>query len=122
MPNLPTSGAIPVDVRRILVPWQGRSRLVTNFTVQALYRPAPGLTPEEIAAAHASLLTGVDLYYNYQHELPDGSQLHVRVEFIEAPETTPDDRVIMLYPGTGRAADFADRQSWHGAGGVITTR
>ncbi|MGI5268810.1 nucleotidyl transferase AbiEii/AbiGii toxin family protein [Nonomuraea sp. CA-218870] len=120
--GLPAPGAVPVEARRLLVPWRGSQRLVTEFTVRVPYRAAPGMTEAEIATAHANLLKGVDLYYNYRHELPDGSQLHVRMEFEPAPPSVPDDRVVLLYPGTGhRAVDFADRDRWHGEGEVITT-
>ncbi|MBF8193894.1 hypothetical protein ITP53_51115, partial [Nonomuraea sp. K274] len=121
--GLPATGLHPdVEVRRLLVPWRGAQRTVTEFTVRVYYRADPGVTAEEIATAHDSLLMGVDLYYNYQHELPDGSQLHVRMEFSPAPGSAPDGKVVRLHSGTGtRGFDFADRQSWYGAGEVITT-
>ncbi|MEV0993365.1 toxin glutamine deamidase domain-containing protein [Nonomuraea sp. NPDC050202] len=122
IPVTPPSGAAHLEVRRLLVPWQGSMRPVTEFTLQVLYRADPGVGPDEIATAHASLLNGIDLYYNYQHELPDGSQLHVRVEFVPAPDSAPPDNLVLLWPGTGdRAVDFADRQRWYGNDEVIST-
>ncbi|WP_344474492.1 hypothetical protein [Nonomuraea monospora] len=118
----PTRGAVQVEVRRLLVPWKGSTRPVTEFTLRVLYRANPGMSPDEIAIAHTNLLDGVDLYYNYQHELADGSQLHIRMEFVPAPDSAPPDGVILLSPGTGhRAVDFADRHHWHGNGEVIST-
>ncbi|MEV1243736.1 hypothetical protein ACIBO2_11200 [Nonomuraea sp. NPDC050022] len=117
-----TEGAAQVEARRLLVPWRGGLHPVTEFTVRVQYRADPRLTPEEIADAHARLLEGIDLYYNHQHQLADGSLLHVRMEFVAAPDEAPDGTVVLLHPGTGtRAADFADRESWHSEGEVIST-
>ncbi|MFI7130805.1 hypothetical protein ACIBQ1_34300 [Nonomuraea sp. NPDC050153] len=120
--RLPTSGAVSVEVRRLLVPWRGSTRPVTEFTLRVLYRADPDVGPDDLAIAHANLLNGIDLYYNYQHQLPDGSQLHIRMELIHAPDSSPAEGVIKLRAGAGHiAAEFADRKSWYGDGEPIRT-
>jgi hypothetical protein len=46
--------------------------------------PGEGVDAQELVSAR--LLDGVDYYLNFQHRLPDGSQLHVRVELADPAE------------------------------------
>ena len=53
-------------------------RVVVAVDSQGYVSPGEGVDAQELVSAR--LLDGVDYYLNFQHRLPDGSQLHVRVE------------------------------------------
>ncbi|MDN3351557.1 hypothetical protein [Actinomadura sp. DC4] len=68
-------------VRRMtLTEHGGAERDVTEFTLEVNYRAeSPGLARTVMENA----VEAVDRYYNYQHILPDHSQLHVELKFNE---------------------------------------
>ncbi|WP_433172948.1 GH-E family nuclease [Actinoallomurus sp. CA-150999] len=95
----PFEDASKVDVRRLGVTAQdGGERSVTEFTVTVQYHADPTMTSEDVVRAQSNVLDAVDIYYNHQHRLVDGSQLHVRVEFEEAGSA---DGAVRLRPGDG---------------------
>jgi hypothetical protein len=110
----PFDRAATVDVRRMLVSADGSDHPVTEFTLRVRYQADPAMTAPEILRAKSSALDGADLYFNHQHQLPaDGSQLHMRVEFEEAPRARADD-VVTLRPGRGDGpGDRINPQSWY---------
>ncbi|WP_327087503.1 hypothetical protein OIE66_35015 [Nonomuraea sp. NBC_01738] len=93
-----------VEVRRMSVLREDGWRAVTELTVRIRYVAEPGVTPEHVAVIKSNTLDGIDLFYNHQHRLSDGSQLHVRVEFEETPGAKPGDlNVVTFKEGSGRA-------------------
>lgn len=93
----------------------GQAHAVTEATVTFRYAPEPGVTPERAAFLKSQVLDGVDLYFNHQHRLSDGSQLHVRVEFEEV--TGPKDAgVVTFHEGNSRP----DWLRWNIDNGVQT--
>ncbi|MFD1542273.1 WXG100-like domain-containing protein [Nonomuraea guangzhouensis] len=85
-------------------------RTVTEFTVKIKYVAEKGMTSEQVARLKSNALDGVDRYYNHQHRLRDGSQLHVRLEFQEVRNAQPGDLEVVTF----RAADGrADMLTWY---------
>ncbi|MFI6595579.1 hypothetical protein ACIBHX_04975 [Nonomuraea sp. NPDC050536] len=93
-----------LDKRQLLVPGEhGRHHWVTELTVTLKYRTDRGVGPHELARLMSDAMDGVDLYFNYQHRLPDGSQLHVRLAFEEAPPGGGPYDHLRISPGSGRS-------------------
>lgn len=60
-----------------------------------------GIPAADLAKLEASVIEGVDEYYNFQHTLPGGRRLHVDVEFIKNPADAHIS--VKVKPGDGRA-------------------
>ncbi|MFD0813414.1 hypothetical protein ACFQ05_25850 [Amycolatopsis umgeniensis] len=58
-------------------------RHVTEFTVPINLVPGPGVTEEQLARLRERARTGIETLINKRHGLPNGDQLHVRVEFTD---------------------------------------
>ncbi|MEU7859446.1 hypothetical protein [Nonomuraea sp. NPDC049141] len=81
-------------------------RTVTEFTVKIKYVAEKGMTSEQVAQLKSNALDGVDRYYNHQHRLRDGSQLHVRLEFQEVRNARPGDLEVVTFRAAGGRADM----------------
>ncbi|MEV0197610.1 hypothetical protein [Nonomuraea sp. NPDC050691] len=93
-----------VTVRRIGVRTGGETRWVTEVAVKIRWVAERGMTPDEVLQLQASAMDGVDLYYNHQHRLSDGSQLHVRLDFERVENAAPGTREVVTFRnGEGRA-------------------
>ncbi|MBB6351993.1 hypothetical protein FHU36_008576 [Nonomuraea muscovyensis] len=73
----------------------GVTHPITEFTLLVRFAAHPGLSREGLLQQQSDALDAVDLYYNHQHRLRDGSQLHVRLEFVEA---VGDEPAVTFYP------------------------
>ncbi len=58
-------------------------RQVTEFTVPINLVPGPGVTEEQLTRLRERARTGIETLINKRHGLPNGDQLHVRVEFTD---------------------------------------
>jgi hypothetical protein len=79
--SIPVEDAGAVTVRRMRLRQGAEEFQVTEVTVEiglGLYVQA---SADDVRRAQAHILEAVDRYFNFQHVLSDGSQLHVRVEF-----------------------------------------
>ena len=94
-----------VETRRFAILGDEVKR-VTEFTVKIKYVVAEGMTPDQVMQIKSNALDGVDLYYNHQHRLRDGSQLHVRLEFEEVRGARPGDREVVTFRAAGGRADM----------------
>ncbi|NUW30231.1 hypothetical protein HTZ77_02130 [Nonomuraea sp. SMC257] len=93
-----------VTVRRIGVRAGGETRWVTEVEVKVRWVAGLGVTHAKALYMQASAMDGVDLYFNHQHRLSDGSQLHVRLTFERADGAKPGaDDVVTFLGGEGRA-------------------
>ncbi|MEU4228846.1 hypothetical protein AB0F17_31510 [Nonomuraea sp. NPDC026600] len=82
----------------------GETRGVTELTVKIRYVVTEHITAEQVAQIKSNAFDGVDLYYNHQHRLPSGDQLHVRLDFEEVRGVKAGDRsVVTFHAGGGRA-------------------
>ncbi|MBN6056468.1 hypothetical protein JYK22_31360, partial [Nonomuraea sp. RK-328] len=68
---------------------------ITEFTLRVRYRRHPELSEAALLAELSNAFDAVDVYFNHQHRLRDGSQLHVRLEFVEAAGQEP---AVTLHP------------------------
>ncbi len=106
-----------VEVRRIKVAIPGGTeRTITEYTlrIKLLVDPGTTMSDEEFVRAQANARNGVDLYYNHQHTLRDGSQFHLRLEFVQAEPTAAASARVTLRPGQGlEAGDRIDVINWH---------
>lgn len=99
-----------VTVRRIGVRTGGGTRWVTEIEVKIRWVADLGVTAGKALQLQASAMDGVDLYFNHQHRLSDGSQLHVRLTFEEADGMKVGaNEVVTFKPGRGRA----DQVTWY---------
>ncbi|WP_460359752.1 GH-E family nuclease [Actinoallomurus bryophytorum] len=107
----PFQDASQVELRRLGV--TAPDRTVSEFTVKVRYQADPAMAPHDVVRAQSHVLDAVDLYYNHQHRLQDGSQLHVRMEFEEAPASAASD-VVQLRQGDGaRPGERPDMLTWY---------
>ncbi|MER6946351.1 hypothetical protein ABT294_20185 [Nonomuraea sp. NPDC000554] len=101
--------AAPVEVRRMAV---GPHR-VTEVTVKVRFQAHPDLGPAAVERMKSKAMDGVDLVFNHQHRLSDGSQLHVRLEF--QPVRPAGHGVVAFHPGHGRGGPL----TWFAEAGPI---
>ncbi|WP_414941848.1 hypothetical protein [Amycolatopsis sp. cmx-11-51] len=78
-PDKRYDGVIRYGVSRFKV----GDRHVTEFTVPINLVPGPGVTGEQLTALRERARAGIETLINKRHGLPNGDQLHVRVEFTE---------------------------------------
>lgn len=95
-----------VEVRRMIVQREDGSHPVTETTVKFRYVAETGMTPEQVALIKSQVLDGVDLYFNHQHRLSDGSQLHIRVEFEEVPGAKAGAGDVVTFKAGAARADM----------------
>ncbi|NUW40953.1 WXG100-like domain-containing protein [Nonomuraea rhodomycinica] len=99
-----------VTVRRIGVRTGGETRWVTEIAVKVRWVADAGVTHADVLRLQASAMDGVDLYFNHQHRLSDGSQLHVRLTFERADNARAGaDDVVTFRAGDGRA----NQNTWY---------
>ncbi|MEV6151134.1 hypothetical protein AB0L53_12420 [Nonomuraea sp. NPDC052129] len=98
-----------VEARRFAIRGDGgQVRRVTEFTVTIRYVAKEGMTAEQVTRLKSNALDGMDLYYNHQHRLSDGSQLHVRLKFEEVRTARPGDPGVVTF----RAGGHPDIVNW----------
>ncbi|WP_433512536.1 hypothetical protein ACQP2T_53910 [Nonomuraea sp. CA-143628] len=91
-----------VEARRFAIRGDGGEvRRVTEFTIKIRYVAKEGMTAEEVTRLKSNALDGMDLYYNHQHRLSDGSQLHVRLDFDEVRNARPTDTNVVGFRPSG---------------------
>lgn len=99
-------------VRRFVVTTgDGRQLRVTEASVTVRLVPDPGMTADEVELAKARLLDGVDVIYNHQHVLADGSQFHYRLVFTDEPDKAQQSPA--LHPGDGLFTGPGHITSYH---------
>ncbi|WP_345470642.1 GH-E family nuclease [Actinoallomurus oryzae] len=111
----PFENASTVEARRLgLTAPDGTERTVTEFTVKVRLQADEAMAPHDVVRAKSNILDAVDLYYNHQHRLPDGSQLHVRVVFDDVPSRSAADGAVQLHPGNGAyEGERPDMLTWY---------
>ncbi|MEU7741653.1 hypothetical protein [Nonomuraea sp. NPDC049158] len=91
-----------VEARRFAIRGDGGEvRRVTEFTIKIRYVAKEGMTAEQVMRLKSNALDGMDLYYNHQHRLSDGSQLHVRLTFEKANNARPGDEGVVTFRPSG---------------------
>ncbi|MEV0148069.1 MULTISPECIES: hypothetical protein [unclassified Nonomuraea] len=99
-----------VTARRIGVRTGGETRWVTEIEVKVRWVADTGVTHADVLQLQASAMDGVELYFNHQHRLPDGNQLHVRLTFERATDAKAGaDDVVTFRRGAGRA----NQNTWY---------
>jgi hypothetical protein len=107
----PFENASQIELRRLGV--TAPDRTVSEYTVKVRYQADPAMAPHDVVRAQSHVLDAVDPYYNHQHRLQDGSQLHVRMEFEEAPASAASD-VVQLRQGDGtQPGERPDMLTWY---------
>ncbi|MBN6056469.1 hypothetical protein JYK22_31365 [Nonomuraea sp. RK-328] len=95
-----------LEVRSLrVVDEAGVTHPVTEFTLILRFAAHPDMSQAELLAEQSNLLDAVDVYYNHQHRLRDGSQLHLRVRFVEAQGDEPR---VTFHPRTPGARPDAE--------------
>ncbi|WP_285775922.1 hypothetical protein [Microtetraspora sp. NBRC 13810] len=98
------TGRVYVERRQMLVEGaDGVRHKVTEFAVTVRYRADEGVWPQHLTKMMSDAMDGVDLHYNFQHRLADGSQFHVRLSFEEAPPHAPRSAYVLMSDGLGQA-------------------
>ncbi|MCK2239940.1 MULTISPECIES: hypothetical protein [unclassified Crossiella] len=87
------TGLIRYGVSRFEVDGRG----VTEFTVPINLVPGPGVRPDQLDQLRVRAQTGLDTLVNQRYGLPNGDQLHVRVEFTANPGLGGHD--VLVDPG-----------------------
>ncbi|GAA3118752.1 hypothetical protein [Nonomuraea salmonea] len=90
----------------------GTTHPITEFTLRVRFR-APDLSREELLKEQSDLLDSIDLFYNHQHRLRDGSQLHLRVELVEAQGNEPAVLLAPRHRATTRLRPLRRRPGHH---------
>ncbi|GAA2792921.1 WXG100-like domain-containing protein [Crossiella cryophila] len=87
------TGLIRYGVSRFEVDGRG----VTEFTVPINLVPGAGVGPDQLDQLRVRAQTGLDTLINQRYGLPNGDQLHVRVEFTANPGLDGHD--VLVDPG-----------------------
>ncbi|HUR09294.1 MAG TPA: hypothetical protein VM347_42615, partial [Nonomuraea sp.] len=84
----------------------GEARGVTELAVTIRYVVAEHTTADQVAQIKSNAFDGVDLYFNHQHRLPSGDQLHVRLDFEEVGNVKAGDPSVVTFHAAGGRADM----------------